>query len=208
MACRDITEFKAYLETLTTGELIGLADQSGIDVPPDLDRPFIIRELLDNRYDDPPSGEFAAEGAEPEASLLPRQHQITFLEVLPRDPQWAYVFWEIKAQDREQIEGDPRFAGYLLKALELKDSLRTELFSISVGVDDYSWYLGFPPGGNFQVALRAEGSGVLLALSRPFALPRFLNSPGYGNTPPLAALSGAPDFTVLRAPDRIPRRRI
>ena len=44
-------EYKAFLKSLTTRELQKLADSAGIDIPPDLDRIFIIRELLDDFFD-------------------------------------------------------------------------------------------------------------------------------------------------------------
>ena len=35
-----------YLESLSTGELIDLAVKNGLDIPPGLERVFIIEELL------------------------------------------------------------------------------------------------------------------------------------------------------------------
>ncbi|MDR0599547.1 MAG: DUF4912 domain-containing protein [Treponema sp.] len=237
-AGQTIADFKARLETLTTGELLALADQSGIDIPPDLDRPFIIRELLDNEYEEasspePPLEELdMTESEEPvrrrgkrcsgkrglagfqDLTLLSHRYQAAFLEVLPRDPQWVYVFWEIGTQDRERIENSPRFEGYVLKSLELRETTKgstkqIESFTIPVGIQDSSWYVSFPSGGTFQMELWARGLERSLVLSRPFALPRFLNTPGGGERfQPLIELSGAADFAVLHAPDRVLRRRL
>ena len=38
---------RTYLETLSTADLISLADDYGIDIPDDLNRRFIIGELLE-----------------------------------------------------------------------------------------------------------------------------------------------------------------
>jgi hypothetical protein len=209
MAWQETTEYRAYLEHLTTQELIKLADHSGIDIPPELDRLFIIRELLDNQFDDDRSDPLE-ESPDLTTASLPKQYHISFLEVLPRDPQWAYVFWEIKAQDREQYEKSAQFEGYELRILELKLGTSSLSFSVSVGLEDNSWYLGFPPGGgSFRVELWVKGPNLTLTRSRPFELPRFINAPG--NEALLARepvrLSGAEDFAVLRIADRISRLR-
>ena len=38
---------RAYLETLIFSDLVQLADKYGVDVPDDLDRRFLIAELLE-----------------------------------------------------------------------------------------------------------------------------------------------------------------
>ena len=38
---------RSYLETLSSWELVKLSDHYGIDIPPGLDRIFIIEELLE-----------------------------------------------------------------------------------------------------------------------------------------------------------------
>ena len=239
------TEYKTYLESATTRELIKLADQAGINIPPDLDRIFIIRELLDNALDEetfitPLPGKHNTltnqyplalapykwqEGLifnvsdthfAQKTAALPEQYHITYLEVLPRDPQWVYIFWEIKAQERERLEADPRFEGFALKALEnkkygdglpenCKDSDFAESFSVPVGKEDHSWYLGFTSPGMFRVALHACGLDTTIIVSRPFVLPKFLNSPGNKKilSSPLIELSGVSEFSVLRFTDRV-----
>ncbi|MFI0402982.1 MAG: DUF4912 domain-containing protein, partial [Cyanobium sp.] len=43
---------------------------------------------------------------EAEMAPAPRPAQETRVVFLPRDPQWAYVFWEISDEDREQAQLD------------------------------------------------------------------------------------------------------
>ena len=50
---------------------------------------------------------------------LPASYNETFIDVILRDPVWAYAFWEIKQSDREVREQDPRFAGYRLRVQPL-----------------------------------------------------------------------------------------
>jgi len=235
----DAIDYKSYLESATTRELIKLADKAGIDIPPELDRIFIIRELLDMVLDEKTSIEVPSEKPDNEPGSksinpaclcsspldlktvsLPLQYHITYLEVLPRDPQWVFVFWEIKAQDRERIETDPRFEGYALKAMESKkhreafsDNLSNsdfaESFTVPIGKEDNSWYLGFPDSGVFRVALWVRGLEISLIISRPFVLPKFLNSPGNDEyfSRPLIQLSGVSDLSILRTADRVSYNR-
>jgi hypothetical protein len=208
----ETAEFKTYLNSLTTRELVKMADEAGIDIPPDLERIFIIRELLDTKLDEGKPAEILIEKPNLKTAELPRQYHISYLEILPRDPQWVYVFWEIKPQDREKFESDPRFEGYALKALEQKTGREkskenefTESFTVPVDPDDNSWYLGFPRSGVFRIALWLLGFNTPLIVSRTFTLPRFLNS--HGNEEylarPLIRLSGAADFAVLRDAETI-----
>ena len=228
----ETEQYKTHLESITSRELIKMAEHAGIDIPPDLDRIFIIRELLDLALEEKAALEQLSEKPDipPEltnrkkegqgsslalkTAALPEQYHITYIEVLCRDPQWIYVFWEIKAQDRERFELDPHFEGYALKVLEnkLENNINgdyTESFTVPVGREDNSWYINFPEPGTFRIALWLRGLNSSLMLSRPFVLPRFIDSPGNEEyfTLPLIKLSNIPGFTVLRAADRIPQSR-
>jgi hypothetical protein len=207
-----------YLESLSTGELIDLAVKSGLDIPPGLERVFIIEELFYLDHD--------AEGAHhdiiqvdakhdafKEFAVLPKQYHISFIEVLIRDPLWAFVFWEIKAHDRNHYESAPGFDGYCLRVMPLKeDGLQADeaaSFIVSVDIDDYARYLGFPPddGRCFKVELcmRSHETYSVLAQSRPFTLPRLIE-PAV-NCNPLALLSGVERFSLVHSEDRLLRSR-
>jgi hypothetical protein len=203
-----------------------MADSLGIDIPPGLERIFIIEEILDVVSDDEDEleeqGEFPLAEAEfLEPVSLPRQYNITYLEVIIRDPLWAFAFWEINSHDREIYEKDPDFEGYYLKV----SAVGEQPFTIPVGIEDGAWYLGFPPESSsrklacdirFQVelcVLRGEEEQVL-AVSRPFSLPALIapaeESPRDPKDPrnPLSILSGMDEVSILRNKDRrsrIPR---
>ncbi|MDR3115145.1 MAG: DUF4912 domain-containing protein [Treponema sp.] len=213
---------RSYLESLTTHELIRLADGFGIEIPPDLERIFIIAEIIDITADHAlnEAGLGSAETLPllethiPEAVPLPKQYNITFIEVLLRDPLWVFTFWEIKSADKECYEKAGDFKGYQLKVSPVDPSgtsLKEDSFTIQVGASDTAWYLGFPPGGGrFKVELCVirGGEEVVLAVSHPFTVPTlFIPSPSKqaaGNDlyTPLAWLSGIEDFHILRNEDR------
>ena len=208
----ETAEYKKHLNSLTNRELVKMADGAGIDIPSDPDRILIIRELLDSKLDEEIPQDHLTEKPNPETAELPRQYHITYLEVLPRDPRWVYVFWEIKALDRERYESDPRFEGYALKALECQtgpgksaENNFKEAFTVPVNPEDNSWYLGFPRSGIFRIALWLQGLETSLIVSRIFTLPRFLNSPENETflARPLIRLSGAADLAVLRDAEKV-----
>jgi hypothetical protein len=218
---------RCYLESLATHELIWLADRFGIEIPPDLERLFIIAELLDIDSETPGTAdkkdseeEAFIETAIPEPVPLPKQYNITFIDVLIRDPLWVFTFWEIKTADKELYEKSADFSGYQLKIVPLFDSRtakKDESFVIPVGNSDTAWYIGFPPeGGRFRVELCAVrgGAETVLAESRRFALPVLYSPPNqrtaeeekiYNN--PLIQLSGVEDFQVIRNGDRQSRTK-
>jgi hypothetical protein len=229
---------RPYLESLTTSELARIADSFGIDIPLSLERVFIIEELLDAV-----SGE---EGGEREGDILeladfldsaplPRQYNITFIEVMIRDPLWAFLFWEIKGFDKELFEKAVDFGGYCLRVNPIGNGgnvQRENSFTVPVGNNDSAWYLGFSPeasagnsGTRYQVELCAfQGlESAVLAVSRIFTMPKL--HPQRGAAPkapcgadkaaggtgallsPLISLSGAEDFRVIRNEDRLSRAK-
>jgi hypothetical protein len=204
---------RSRLERLTTRELARMADREGIDIPPDLDRIFIIQELLENAEQGPlpPEPEAPPPGGKLGSAPLPRQYNITWLEILPRDPLWVFAFWEIKTQDRERLEAAADFRGYCLRA---RLSGADMAFTVAVGNSDNAWYLGFPSQqGTYTVELgatfRPDDYGAeepvfkTLAVSARFALPWQPNPAELEEHPahPLIRLSGA-------AWSRLPRRNV
>jgi hypothetical protein len=237
---------RTYLESLTTFDLLRLADSHGIDVPPDLDRIFIIEELLEiaslddtvptesnapaeNKFPfDVSDGEANDASAETVTSVqlepvpLPKQYNISFVEVIIRDPLWAFVFWEIKTSEKEQFEKTQDFNGYSLKVspwispVDPSKARANSFFAVPVKPDDRAWYLGLT-GGIFRenqtlykVELCAEvkGEETALAVSNPFRLPALPGESRSGRNSAeapenqLVCLSGMEDFHILRNNER------
>ena len=155
---------KAYLESLTNADLFRLADNLGIDISQNPDRDFLIEELIDvSSFDGDESINTPEEEMTDlvfvESAPLPRYYNITFIEVMIRDPFWAFVFWEIKASEKEQLEKAQEFNGYYLRVKLLNNAklLKTgtasvpdrqgleEMLTVQVSPTDTAWYLGFAP---------------------------------------------------------------
>jgi hypothetical protein len=214
---------RSYLESLSTEEMLSLADNLRLELPPGLERIFIIEELMDLAAD--AVHEFGETEEKPlgvaqfqKLAPLPKQYNITFIEVLIRDPLWVYTFWEVKGHDRELYENTEDFGGYFLKVIPIPEppvskpgqnqpgtaasgkagAKRTagggdEPFTVAVGVEDTAWYLGFPPGGGrFKVDLCVlkGNEELLLSSSAPFRLPKLLG-------PPDSKRSGAEDRRLI-----------
>jgi hypothetical protein len=162
-----------YLEKLSAPELRNLADAFGIEIPRNLERPFIIEEILDNA---PCLTFFQPETVEnrsadtgftdgenippvPEPVELPRQYNITRINAIVRDPLWVFVFWEISDADRKTHEKQPGFRGYFLRvSLDKckKGNAASTVFTIPVSGGDTEWYINFPPGGRCREICNAE----------------------------------------------------
>jgi hypothetical protein len=221
---------RSYLEGLTTGELAALVESQGLDIPPGLERGFIIEEILDAFFeDDFSSGEETAVLEEKEflePVPLPRHYNITYIDVIIRDPLWVYAFWEIKSVDKEAFEKDRDFEGYCLKVSSPDKYEDEDSFVVSVGTSDSAWYLGFSPesvagntiktnagNGRFRVELcvcfgeipgSVQGKAhEVLAVSRPFSMPSLLGGPGNrGEMSQLCRLSGLEELPILRNRER------
>ncbi len=217
---------RSYLETLSTGDLALLAERLGLDIPADLNRVFVIEELLEtdteiDRALIPEDNELAIIPAEGDAKLhLPDRYNATFIEVLLRDPAWVFAFWEIRSQDRDFYEGAADFGGYHLRVSSLEvlspgeGKGNAESFIISVEPTDSAWYLSFPSSkGLFKVELCVlKGkTEIVLAVSPPLRVPlnvstlSVVNEQDDSPQTKILNLSGWDDFHILRNVDHVSR---
>jgi len=141
---------RIWLESLSTDELIKYADSYGVDIPPELERIFIIEEILEAANTDiqEPEDPIEVNPSYSEPALLPKQYNISYVEVIIRDPLWVFTFWEIKGHDREIHENAKDFQGYFLRVVQLNKKgkeleLNDNLFTVSVSREDSARYLGF-----------------------------------------------------------------
>jgi len=159
---------KAYLESLANADLLKLADDWGVDVTQNQDRDFLIEELLEVSS---PEGDESNGSPEEEmtdlvfveAAPLPRYYNVTFIEVMIRDPFWAFVFWEIKASEKEQLEKAQDFNGYYLRVKLIKTDAGVsdrptleEMLTVQVTPVDTAWYIGFAPTTEVEAPVENE----------------------------------------------------
>jgi hypothetical protein len=202
---------KSYLESLPTNDLNILAEELGLDLPPDLNRIFVIQEILEAiQQDDETEIEDLEDVSTLKVEKAPIFYNKTYIEVLLRDPVWAFVFWEIKTADRQAYEETPGFNGYQLHIVSLQPgkSAEEDSFFIDVDVMDRAWYVCFPSSkGWFKVELRMKKSKetFLLAESPPFKIPQSITSLRQTiDTNPLASillLSGLDELEITHSSD-------
>ena len=205
---------RGKLESLSTDELIKLADTYGIDIPPGLERIFIIEELLEavdnlkEEKEEEHTEDIIVNPSYSESALLPKQYNISFVEVIIRDPLWVFVFWEVKGQDKEMHEKAGDFEGYCLRVIQQGSD---NSFDVLVGTEDNARYLGFPEGSEHEgvsyiVKLGAirGGSEYHIADSQVFSLPKLNSSEKISemNKNPLMRLSGILDLSITKNIDR------
>jgi hypothetical protein len=217
---------RAWLESLSTGELTKLADTYGIDVPIGLERIFIIEEILESAqtwtdsadiYDEQETKEdIVVNPSYSEPVLLPKQYNISYIEVIIRDPLWAFVFWEIKGHDKEVHEHAADFNGYCLRVIPLNEGetdqqAKENSFPVSIGTEDCARYLGFAEhtsknSGRYIIKLNViRGNNELqIASSLAFDLPKLYENEDIANLSnnPLIRLSGVQDLSITKNTDR------
>ena len=90
---------RSYLETLPSADLLSIADELGIDIPENLNRRFIIGELLEMAED--LNRETVLEPMNEETddikplSVLPKTYNETQISIVLRNPVWAFVYWDM-----------------------------------------------------------------------------------------------------------------
>jgi hypothetical protein len=185
-----------HLESLGTDEIVRLADKYGLDLPPGLDRVFIIEELLDygrdiskkknNTHESPELNDRLNDLADtadyPQASgrsISLDRYNTAFINVLIRDPLWALVCWSIPEHDQITHESYNGYKGYCLRVVPVtQDKLQlnaNDFFTVTISKTDSSRYLGFPPDAGrcykIELCVLHEENHTVLSVSRPFVLP-------------------------------------
>lgn len=174
---------RAYLETLSFSDLLAIADSFGIDVPEHFDRGFLIGEILEcaEESDEGASGaemivaEDALEDDVPKKALLP--YNSTEVDVVLRNPVWAFVYWNISSSDREALEA-VFMSRILLRVNSFSDRSQQrpdDFFEIQISKEDDGQYVLLPAGSAFfRVDLLFNLDGVIdiLASSRMLEMPR------------------------------------
>ncbi len=174
----------SYLETLSSADLIDLADDYGLDIPDDLSRRFIIGELLELAEElkqDPSEEEMIAENGEEDLDSntnLPAGYNETQIVAMLRNPAWVYVYWDIKEVTFTDVTSNPSFNGFVLRVSFFDDEVSNapvESFDVQITLQDRQQYIMLSPGRKyFRVDLVALFNGKPsdnLAVSKKIAIP-------------------------------------
>jgi uncharacterized protein len=212
-----------WLESLSTEQLVKLADSYGVDIPPGLERIFIIEEILEVTdideqeisEDDDETEVMEVNENYSETAALPGQYNISYIDVIIRDPLWVFAFWEIKKHDRELHENEDDFDGYCLRVIPLDKNGKEKNpnenpFTVSIGAEDCGRYLGIVEHSeqntdSYVIQLCVSRGNVMMqiAVSQPFSLPKPYDNDMIADMErnPLIRLSGVRDLSIIKNMD-------
>lgn len=146
---------REYLETLSYAGLVKLADEYGVDVPEDLDRRFLLCELLEiieetKRYEET-SMVISSEESNSREDALPKGYNETQISCILRNPVWAFVFWDISESDTAMLRSlsDCRLFIRVCSLPSATEFTPEEVFEIEADSNVTEQYVLIPAGKRF-----------------------------------------------------------
>ena len=140
----DVTQSLSSLARLTLRQLRQIASDLGVPLYSRKSKEALVGEVAERQ--EKRNGDLKA--IESELSAPVAQTSSTRVVFLPRDPQWAYVFWEISESDRKaaQKQGASRLCLRLADVTGMQDGSAHPHTLQEVPVDSHSteWYLPVP----------------------------------------------------------------
>lgn len=185
------------LQSLPAEELRRFAERQGIELDGPLDKDSLVNLLVDffeemaeereeeagrvvsvvaKKYSAGPDEEIDTGG---EASApLPDTYNETRLVAMPRDPAWAFAYWEIRQDRLAQLRHDKDVRLLLrvhdVEGVRFNGRNSRSSFDITVKLTDCRWYINLPrAGGRFVLELlyKKRGKEHLLARSNVIESP-------------------------------------
>ena len=145
---------RAKLEALTSAELLDIADEYGIDAPDDLNRQFIIGDLLElanelEESDKVKDNIALSEDGEQvmNVNTLPDSYNETKINVLLRNPISLFVWWDLSEWTIKKIKSERsqlRLVVYFFESME--DEKPADTFDIQINYSDRENYVIIPGG--------------------------------------------------------------
>ena len=143
---------RAYLETLPSADLIALADDLGIDIPENLNRRFIIGELLEAAEDMDDSDDDLEESDEITTADLPDTYNETVISAVLRNPVWLFTYWDIKKDHIALVRKSDKVQSLSLRVTMFhRDETETvaDFFDVPITIEDRNRYILLPAGFGF-----------------------------------------------------------
>jgi hypothetical protein len=113
---------------------------------------------------------------------IPEKYDDLYICVLPRDPQWLYVYWEFpdgsKGSQKKVLKKDFDSTQLILRVKETPSELQKKqetYFDVPISVTDNNWYVKIPEAGCNCVIeygqLSSDGSFTAIASTSHFTPP-------------------------------------
>lgn len=180
---KDSRLTRAKLETLSSSELLEIADEYGIDAPDDLNRQLIIGDLLElaSELEKPekPKETIVLSDQEEEVinvNTLPESYNETKINAIIRNPASLFVWWDLSEWTIKKIRSSHsslRLAIYFFDNLE--DEKPSETFDVQISLTDRENYVIVPGQKKIvRVDLVSESLGQddILAHTEKIKLPK------------------------------------
>lgn len=171
---------RAFLENLSFSELSRLADNYGIDVPENLDRRFLIGELLELNEENEEISEdmiIASDDSSDKAFVLPKNYNETQVTGVLRNPGWLFVFWNISDSDSLMLKSvhDYSLKLRICSYKDLNETVPEEAFEIQTVDNAQEQYILLPAGKKIikvELVYTTETVGKVLAFSNTIVIPQ------------------------------------
>jgi len=163
-----VTQTLSLLAQMTLRQLRKVASDLGVSLYSRKSKEELVAEISARKE----SKELSLQAIEAEMNPAPRPEGFTNVVFLPRDPQWAYVFWEISAQDRldAEEEGASQLCLRVADVTGLAGGAAHPHTMQEVVVDRYAteWYLPVPLSDRdyrVELGFRTSKSGGWISLA-------------------------------------------
>ncbi len=171
---------RASLEKLSFSDLVKLADEYGVDVPEDLDRRFLIAELLELSEESNNKDEemiIATESDNQQPLILNGNFNETQVSCVLRNPAWLFVFWNLGDSDYSKIY-ENQTCSLKLRICSYNDPSDTkpeEAFEVQTPTQSQEQYVLLPKGKKYikvELVCVNSGAGEVIAFSPLVAIPQ------------------------------------
>ncbi|MBQ9495564.1 MAG: DUF4912 domain-containing protein [Treponema sp.] len=170
---------RIYLETLSFADLLSLADSFGIDVPENLNRSFLIGDLLDAAEENKKqtTSDMVVSSDAVRENIAPRMYNTTEVEAILRNPAWVFVFWNMSEADSMRLKESETYALFLrvFASVEKQRTPVDDFYDVQISLSDKSKYILCPAEKQFiYIDLRAtvNDSMRVLASTNVLTIPR------------------------------------
>ncbi|MCR4736062.1 MAG: DUF4912 domain-containing protein [Treponema sp.] len=178
---------RSYLETLSFSDLVKLADEYDVEIPDNLDRRFLIAELLELYEEEKSIGKenmvISTNDEREKTDTLPKNYNENEISCVLRNPAWLFVFWNLSESDSAMLKSLGNYT-LMLRVCSLSspdEQVPEEAFEIQAAVDSQEQYVLIPQGKKYikvELVYVTATTGKILAFSPVIEIPQgadFLN---------------------------------
>ncbi len=172
---------RSYLETLSFSDLVKLADEYDVEIPDNLDRRFLIAELLElyeeEKFHGNESMIIAGADVLEKVENLPKNYNENEISCVLRNPAWLFVFWNLSESDSAMLKSLNSYT-LMLRVCSLSspdEQIPEEAFEIQATNDSQEQYVLIPQGKRFikvELVYVTANSGKVLAFSPIIEIPQ------------------------------------